>query len=264
MTLLVRREQMTTPEVSSATTRGAIALHIDEQVVRVLRERLPEVATHTVAAVTAEVPGYTGALSGSMGDNIEAAVQMALAGFLKLAGGSRGSDPSIPLGPTLEGAYALGRGEARSGRSMDALLAAYRVGARVAWRELAQTAADAGLPATTMAQFAELVFAYIDELSAASVAGHTDELTLSGRVRDRYRERLAQHLLAGAGTDRLTAAAERAGWDPPGSLTAVLLPAAQVRGALASLPAGTLQVGEDLPGMEEVDLDHPLTLLFVP
>ena len=41
-----------------------------------------------------------------------------------------------------------------------------------------------------MAQFAELVFAYIDELSAASVAGHTDELTTSGRVRERYRERL--------------------------------------------------------------------------
>ena len=42
-----------------------------------------------------------------------------------------------------------------------------------------------------MAEFAELMFAYIDELSAASVAGHTDELTTSGRVRERYRERLA-------------------------------------------------------------------------
>ena len=60
-----------------------------------------------------------------------------------------------------------------------------------------RAAAEAGLPATTMAKFAELLFAYIDELSAASVAGHTDELTTSGRVRDRYRERLGQHLLAG-------------------------------------------------------------------
>jgi hypothetical protein len=147
---------------------------------------------------------------------------------------------------------------------MDALLSAYRIGARVSWRGLSEESVRAGMSAELLARFAELVFAYIDELSAASVAGHTDELTLSGRVRDRYRERLAQHLLAGAGTDRLTAAAERAGWDPPGSLTAVLLPAAQARGALASLPAGTLQVGEDLPGMEEVDLDHPLTLLLVP
>ncbi len=252
-------------EVTSATARGAAELQLDEPVLRALRARLPDVAAHTVQAVTAEVPGYSGALSGPMGANIEAAVQMALAGFLKLAAGPRGdTDPSTPLAPTLEGAYALGRGEARSGRSMDALLAAYRVGARVSWRELAGAAAGSGVPAATMAQFAELVFAYIDELSAASVAGHTDELTTSGRVRERYRERLGQQLLAGASPERLTAAAERAGWRPPDSLTAVLLPAAQVRGALASLSSDTLHVGEDLPGLVGEDLDQPLSALFVP
>ena len=88
---------------------------------------------------------------------------------------------------------------------MDALLAAYRVGARVAWRELSRAAGEAGLDAETMAPFAELVFAYIDELSAASVAGHTDELSTTGRVRERYRERLGQQLLAGAGADVLGA-----------------------------------------------------------
>ena len=250
--------------VSSATVRGAAALRIDDAVIRVLRDRLPDVATATVEAVTREVPGYTGALSGSMGANIEAAVQMALAGFLKLAGGSLGSDPGTPLGPTREGAYALGRGEARSGRSMDALLAAYRVGARVAWRELSSSASEAGVDAGTMAQFAELVFAYIDELSAASVAGHTDELSTSGRVRERYRERLGQHLLAGAGDETLVAAAERATWSPPATLTAVLLPSAQVRAVLASLSADTLQVGEDHPGLSGEAVGPPYSLLLVP
>ncbi len=252
--------------VTRATTRGAIPLQIDERLVAVLREQLPQVATHTIAAVTAEVPGYTGALSGQMGENIEAAVQMALAGFLKLAAGTRDSDPSTPLGPTLEGAYDLGRGEERNGRTMDALLGAYRVGARVAWRELSSVAAQAGVGATTMAQFAELVFAYIDELSAASAAGHTDELSTSGRVRDRYRERLGQQLLAHAGDDVLAAAAERADWVPPTTLTAVLVPSAQVRAVLASLGADTLVVGEDLPG-EEVSAaggGHPSSLLLVP
>jgi len=255
---------MSTSDVSGATVRGAAAaLRIDEDVLRVLRDRLPEVATQTVEAVTREVPGYTGALSGSMGANIEAAVQMALAGFLKLAGGSRGSDPSTPLGPTLEGAYALGRGEARSGRSMDALLAAYRVGARVSWRGLSTAASSAGVDAATMAQFAELVFAYIDELSAASVAGHTDELSTSGRVRERYRERLGQQLLAGAHDETLTAAAERATWTPPATLTAVLLPSAQERSVLASLSTDTLQVGEDLPGLPG-DAGPHYSLLLVP
>ena len=247
-----------------AAARGAAALQIDERILQVLRDELPRVASHTLDAVTSEVPGYASALPGSIDENIEAAVQMALGGFLQLAGGDRDGDPSTPMGTTLDGAYALGRGEAREGRSMDALLAAYRVGARVAWRELARAAADAGLPAATMVRFAELLFAYIDELSAASVAGHTDELTTSGRVLDRYRERLGQHLLGGASVEVLVAAAERAGWSPPRSLTAVLLPAAQVRGSLASLGTGTLPVGEMLPGVEGLPLDQPLALLLVP
>ncbi len=251
-------------DVSRATTRGAVHLEIDEHVVQALRERLPAVATETVAAVVVEVPSYAGALSGSMGTSIEAAVQMALGGFLKLVSRSRESDPSTPLGPTLEGAYALGRGEARAGRTMDALLAAYRVGARVAWRELAHAAGDAGVGAATMAQFAELVFAYIDELSASSVAGHTDELSTSGRVRDRYLERLGQQLVTGAAPDALVAAAERATWSAPRTLTAVLLPAAQVRGVVAALGSATLQVGEDLPGLEDPGSGQPLSLLLVP
>jgi hypothetical protein len=249
--------------VIGPTAARLTGLEIDERVVRALRDKLPSVAALTVAAVVDEVPSYTGALSGSMGENIEAAVQMALGGFLKLASGSRGSDPSTPLGPTREGAYALGRGEARSGRSMDALLAAYRVGARVAWRELAAAAGSAGVAAGTMAQFAELVFAYIDELSAASVAGHSDELSTSGRVRQRYLERLGQHLLAGASADVLAASAERADWSPPRTLTAVLLPAVQVRGALSLLPQRTLQLGEDLPGLDP-EAAEQLSLLLVP
>jgi hypothetical protein len=147
---------------------------------------------------------------------------------------------------------------------MDALLAAYRVGARVSWRGLARNAAEAGLPATAMAEFAELLFGYIDELSAASVAGYNDELNTSGRVRERYRERLGQRLLAGAALEVLSASAERAEWTPPTSLTAVLLPAAQVHGVLALLGPETLLVTEDLPGSDGWVVDQPYALLLVP
>jgi hypothetical protein len=244
---------------------GPQAFRIDDDIVRALRNALPAVAADTVAAVMQEVPGYGDGLSGSMGADIESAVRMAIGGFLKLAGGDRNdADPSTPRGPTLEGAYALGRGEARSGRSMDALLAAYRVGARVSWRGLARTAADAGLPAAMMAEFAELLFAYIDELSATSAGGYHDELTTSGRVRERYRERLGQRLLAGAAAPALSAAAERAEWAPPDSLTAVLLPASQVPGVLALMSPDTLVVTEDLPGLDDRDVGHPPAVLLVP
>ena len=100
--------------------------------VDLLRGTLHDVAGHTVTAVREEVPAYGEGMGEQMAATIEQAVQMALAGFLRVAGST--TDPGTPLTPTVEGAYALGRGEARSGRSADALLAAYRVGARVAWR----------------------------------------------------------------------------------------------------------------------------------
>jgi hypothetical protein len=234
-------------------------IRLDPRLLDLLRRRLPEVATHTIAAVTDEVPSYAGAFGGPMGDNVENAVQMALAGFLRLAARGRVVDQAQPLSPALEGAYALGRGEARSGRSADALLSAYRVGARVAWRELAETAVEAGVPADMLADFAELVFAYIDELSAASVAGHADELETSGRVRQGYLDRLAFGILRGDPADALVAAAERADWTPPKTLTAVILPSAQVRPVQGLLDPRTLNsVGEP------ASLPDGLGVLLVP
>src|SRR3954453_11417759 len=143
-------------EHASRTARGAAELELGEAAVELLRSRLPAIAGLTVTAIIVEVPAYTNALAGPMGPKIDGAVQLALGGFLRLASSG---DPGTPLTPALEGAYILGRGEARSGRSMDALLAAYRVGARVSWRELSGTAVEVGLFAETLAKFAELVFA---------------------------------------------------------------------------------------------------------
>jgi hypothetical protein len=229
-------------------------------VVAAMQADLPAVAEQTVATIVVEVPSYADAFAGEMGRGISNAVQLALGGFLELATAPGGVDPSLPIGPALEGAYALGRGEARSGRSMDALLAAYRVGARVAWRHMSDTAVAAGLSGGSVARFAELVFAYIDQLSASSVAGHTDELETTGRARRHHLERLGALLLAGRPLHDLTAAADRADWTPPRTLTAVLLPEARVRGALALVDVRTLQVS-DPAGLEPWP---ELTVLLVP
>jgi hypothetical protein len=227
------------------------ALHLRPEAIEEMRSRLPQVAEETVAAIIAEVPSYRGALRGVMGENIRTAVQLALGGFISLAARRRGADAGTPAAPATEGAYRLGRGEARSGRSVDALLSAYRIGARVSWREMSATAVRNGVDAETLASFAELVFAYIDELSAASVAGHTDELATTGRVRQRLLERLVHHLLTGAAPQVVQAAAERAGWEPPTTLTAVIVPESQVRPVLGGLSGGTLQAAEDLPGLDD-------------
>ncbi|GGM23816.1 MULTISPECIES: PucR family transcriptional regulator [Micromonospora] len=234
---------------------------LDEQASRALRDQLPALAERTVTRITAEVPSYSGTLTGQMREKIENAVQIALGTFLNLMERSQGIDPSTPLTHALAAAYALGSGEARAGRSMDALLAAYRVGARVAWREMSTTTVRGGLPAATVAEFAELMFAYIDELSAASVAGHADELASAGQARRRNLERLTHLLLAGEAEEALRGRADRADWPVPQTLTAVLLPRSTVRGALARLDPHTLDSAEDLPGVEATE---ELSVLLVP
>jgi hypothetical protein len=225
-----------------------------------MRAELPAVAERTVRAVVVEVPSYADAFAGGMGVTIQNAVRLALGGFLELAADTSGADPGTPMGPALDGAYALGRGEARNGRSVDALLAAYRVGARVAWREMSTTAVAWELPGATLARLAELVFAYIDRLSALSVAGHTDELAATGLARQRHRERLAHLLVSGAAPDELTAAAEQADWTPPGTLTAIAVPEIRTRGALAVLDPRTLLLVADVPELAA----RQLAVLLVP
>jgi hypothetical protein len=93
------------------------------------------------------------------------------------------------------------------------------------------------------------------------VAGHADELASSGRVQQRHRERLAQQLLAGATPAALDEAADRAGWAPPRTLTAVLVVESAARGVLALLDARTLRAAEEVPAGDD---GGERTVLLVP
>jgi hypothetical protein len=238
---------------------GAL-LDLDEGTQLRLTAAVPAAADEAVETIMVEVPSYAGALTGTMGQTIRRAVQLALANFLSMAARGDVTDAAVPSAKSTAAAYDLGRGEARSGRSVDALLAAYRIGARVSWRHFSEVAVECEVPAATVGRFAELVFAYIDELSAASVAGHGDETATTGRVRERYLERLASLLLQGEDQAVLEAAAEQAAWQPPESLTAVLLPQRHAAAALSHLGPHTLHVSGDLPGVDEDDL----SVLLVP
>lgn len=229
-------------------------------IVEPMRAELAGVAEHTVAAVIREVPSYSEPFRGRMGRNIESAVVITLGGFLDLV--SDDVDPEATgsrVGMVFDAAYALGRGEARSGRTMDALAAAYRVGVRAAWRDMSEIAVSGGLQAAEVARFAEQVFEYIDQISSVSVSGHADELATAGRVRERHLERLADGLLEGADDDALVRYAERAEWQPPETLTALLVPASVASGIRSRQAPGTLQASSDA-----TDLDEGVTVLLVP
>ncbi|WP_067439867.1 PucR family transcriptional regulator [Nocardioides jensenii] len=227
-------------------------LRLPDDVIVAMRGELAGCAERVVAAVIHEVPSYSEPFRGRMGRNIESAVTIALSGFLDMTAEPAGAGLSNRVESVFEAAYALGRGEARSGRSMDALAAAYRVGARTAWHDLSTSAVEAGLPAAELARFAELVFDYIDQLSAVSVSGHADELATSGRVRERHLERLADGIVAGLDPDALHLLAERADWTPPTTLTAVIAPESALGTLRPHLDARALVGGTEVEGLPDL------------
>ncbi len=242
-----------TPRTPPSAVPAVTSLALEQDVFERLRGVVPRVAAEAVETIMREVPSYARPFSDAMGARIRTAVELALVNFLELARVGSGTDPAEPIAPSTAAAYELGRGEARSGRSMDALQAAYRVGARVCWRGLSREAVATGVPAATLGAFAELVFAYIDALSSASISGHADELATAGRARERYRDRLAALLVGGGEEADLVAAARRADWHPPRSLTAVLLPEGQLRAVLGLLDARTLAMSTEPAGVDDED-----------
>lgn len=224
-----------------------------------LQAALPSIADEAVVGITNEVPAYAVTFSGPTGLKIRRAVELALGNFLQLATADEETDPSEPIDASRLEAYRLGRGEARSGRSMDALLSAYRVGARICWRQLSLRAAQAGTDAHTIATFAELVFAYIDALSAASVKGHATELATADETLARHRQRLADHLAAGTAPAVIEPLAISASWELPHEVCAILADQQDVRNLKTTLPTTILTASP-----EPLGLDEEAAVLIVP
>lgn len=238
----------------------ASALRLPAAAVAQMRDGMTGVAEQTIAAIIGEVPSYRDPFEGRMGRNIETAVTVALDGFLDLAARREGIATNDRIEAVREAAYSLGRGEARSGRSMDALAQAYRVGARVSWRGMSQAAVDTGLDAATVARLAELVFTFIDDLSDASVSGHADELAVSGRLRQQRLDRLAVRILEGVSEGELVGAAELADWIPSPHLSAVVVPESRLRSTRALVDPRSLHPPEDLVAT----IDDGTSVLLVP
>ncbi|WP_249011375.1 CdaR family transcriptional regulator [Conexibacter sp. DBS9H8] len=217
---------------------------------RQLQAQVPRMAERVLAAIVSEVPLYADPFRGGLGVNIEGAIRAALEGFLALAESSEATRRHPDRERVHDAAYALGQGEARAGRPIDALTAAYGVGARAAWRDLGGAAIDAGLSSTEVARLAELVFSFINDISVRSINGHADALASRGQIRQRRRERLCLKLIEGAAEEELRAAAELAEWPPPRRLCALLLDQEDADALITELDPETLRPGEDLPGVE--------------
>lgn len=192
---------------------------LDPALAATLAPQLPALADEVIAAIGDAVPEYRRPLEGAFGRGLRAGVRRSLQQFVELIGG-----PGEVSAASREIYRELGRGEQRAGRTLDALQAAYRLGARLSWRRLAAVARQQGADAETVALLAESIFAYIEEVSASSVEGFAQAEAEHAGERDRRRRRLLRLLLTGAegaGADLGTAAAE-AGWQLPARLAVLV------------------------------------------
>src|SRR5215204_5188110 len=192
------------------------------EVADVLRPELPALADEIVAELSRGVPDYARPLEGPFGQALRTGVEEALGRFTGFV-----ENPGAAADAGREVYVNLGRGEMRAGRSLDALLAAYRLGARVAWRRLAAAGERAGLSPHTLYALAEAIFAYIDELSADSIEGYAREQAATAGALQRRRQRLAALLVQEppATPAAIDAAAATATWRLPGSLAALVVDA---------------------------------------
>jgi len=151
---------------------------------------IPTLRDEILEVIGQEVPEYARPLEGAFGRGIERGVEEALRQFAALV-----EDPQRGRAQSRDVYRALGRGEMRAGRSLDALQAAYRVGARATWRRLAQAGLRVGLEAVVLCSLADSIFAYIDELAAASVEGFADAQREAAGEHGRRKRRLLLLLL---------------------------------------------------------------------
>ena len=221
--------------------------HLPEEVLAA-GPQLQELADEIIEAIRTEVPAYRLPLKGTFGENVRRGVSEALAQFntlVRTPGSGRGLGREIYIG--------LGRGEARAGRSLEALLAAYRVGARIAWRRLSAAGVEAGLDPQTLVLLAESIFAYIDELSAESAEGYAREQAERAGEADQLRATLVELLLhvPPPPPEALQAAAEDAAWRVPREIAVVAWPAERGRRPIAHLPLGSVAaaIGSTLTGI---------------
>ncbi|MEY2441834.1 MAG: hypothetical protein QOJ46_1260 [bacterium] len=218
---------------------------ISPDVASILRPVLPDLSAEMIREIGAQVPDYSRPLEGEFGVTLRYGVERALRRFVDSI-----EHPERVSSLDRRTYVELGRGEMRQGRTLNALLAAYRVGAQVSWRRFVEAGVRAGLEPEVLYRVGEAIFAYIDEISGESIEGYAAEQSaLAGE--DQQRRAQLVRLLASdppAPPDALRAAAERAGWTVPSRVAALV-----VEGAVADRIAGRLGPGTVAAALEPAE-----------
>lgn len=143
---------------------------LPRQLAQLMRQELPAVSEAIVAAVRAEVAAYARLGEGEdaeYGHAVQVGVDEAITAFVEEV-----ADPGIAHGRRDEVMRRLGEGEWREGRTLTELRAAFRIGGQVAWRHIMTVGSRYGLPRELFVCLADMLFDYLDTLSAIAQDGY--------------------------------------------------------------------------------------------
>jgi hypothetical protein len=224
---------------------------IPAEVAGQLRPVLPKVVEEMVAEIHASVAEYARPGDGSYEHAVRRGAEEAASQFI-----ARIADPGASFDQTAEVFRRLGAAEASEGRSLEALQAALRAGARVALRWLTSASQWMDAPLETLSLLAEALFVFLDEIAALSAEGYAQAQAQVAGELQRRRRRLAGLLLAEppAAVEAIDEMTRLAQWRQPRQLSVVVLTGRQPPGGpVPALPAEVLQ-----------DLDRTPPVLIAP
>ncbi|MFD9961882.1 helix-turn-helix domain-containing protein [Amycolatopsis sp. NPDC058986] len=213
---------------------------------------LPSLADEIVRRVRETIPEYGMALDGPYAQKIRLGVEHALRQFADQI-----IDPRLPQDERAEVYRALGRVEAREGRSLDSLQSALRTGMRVAWKRIIDFGQRAGLPQRTIWLLGDAALAHMDLLAGLAVDGYTQIQTRTAGNIERARGRLLDMLVGDASIshDTLLTLAQQARWSIPQKICGV---------ALSRIVDSGARPSAHWPGSYLVDLERDVPCLLVP
>lgn len=186
------------------------------QLAQIMRSEMESVADEIVTEIRASIPEYRRPIDGPYGKSIRAGVQHAVSLFI-----AQIADPSASKQHAHEVHRRLGQYEMREGRSLDTLQAAYRVGARVAWRRIMEVGRRSGFSSAVMSHLADAILGFMDELASVALDGFLEAKASSADALDTWRRRLLQLILErpAAPPEAIDELAQLVGWFPDRRLT---------------------------------------------
>ncbi len=231
----------------AADTAAGVWPAVPAKIADQLRPVLPAVVEEMVADILATVPEY--ARPARAGDEsyehaVRRGAQEAASQFV-----DRIADPDASWDQAATTFRRLGEVEAGEGRSLEALQAALRAGARVALRWLTQASQWMDAPLETLRLLAEAMLVFLDEIAAESAEGYA-RAQVTGDLQ-RPRRRLISLLLADppAAADAIAEMARMAQWRLPRQVSVIVLSSHPHGPGIPALPAEVLQDLDRTPGV---------------